>query len=134
MAGQLVVHRTQGLHRDLGAALQAMRAVHQHLGLDDRHQTGLLRQRRVAGQGVGVGVDAGRRRPPLADAEHRPPLGEARPSDAYSANRLPRPSSPSVTTSSGKPASGVVPRSTLMPGIMPRRSNSSGNGVPSSAR
>ncbi len=33
-------------------------ALHQHFRLDDRHNTGLLAERGIAGQGVGVGLDA----------------------------------------------------------------------------
>ena len=41
------------------------------------------------------------------------------PSSRYSTSRARRPSSPSVTSSSGDFASGVAPLSTLMPGMMP---------------
>ena len=39
-------------------ALDRVVAVHQHLGLDDRHDAGLLAQRRVPRQRVRVDVDA----------------------------------------------------------------------------
>jgi len=52
-------------------------AVHQHLGLDDRYQAGLLRQRGVAGQGVGIGRHAARARNAFTDAVDAAPLGEA---------------------------------------------------------
>ena len=60
-------------------------------------------------------------------------LAKRAPSAAYSASRSRSPSSPSVTSSPGAPASGFVPRSTLMPGRMPWRASSCGKGVPSSA-
>ncbi len=54
------------------------RPVHQHLGLDDRHDSRLLAERCVAGEGLGVGVDAVPGRGARADVDHRPPFGEAR--------------------------------------------------------
>ncbi len=76
-------------------------------------------------------VVVGRPSPIRITARH---LANRAPSAAYSASRSRSPSSPSVTTSSGKPASGLVPPSTLMPGRMPWRCNRSGIGVPSSVR
>jgi len=55
------------------------------------------------------------------------------PSSRYSTNRARRPSSPSVTSSSGDFASFVVPLSTLMPGMIPCASRISGNARPSDA-
>ncbi len=55
-----------------------MVAVHQHFRLHHRHQAALLAQRRVTGERVGVGLDAGARRDVVADVDHRAPLGEAR--------------------------------------------------------
>ena len=46
-------------------------------------------------------------------------LAKRAPSDWYSARRSRRPSRPSVTVSPSAPASGLAPRSTLMPGMMP---------------
>ncbi len=46
-------------------------------------------------------------------------LAKRAPSLRYSMSRSRRPSSPSVIVSPGKPARGLAPRSTLMPGIMP---------------
>jgi hypothetical protein len=47
--------RGQGVAGDLVAALDRVVAVHQHLGLDDRDQPGLLGEGGEAGQGLGVG-------------------------------------------------------------------------------
>ena len=58
-------------------------------------------------------------------------LANRAPRAAYSTSRSRSPSSPCVTTSSGDPASGVVPRSTLMPGTIPARLRTSAKGVPS---
>ena len=71
---------TRGQRRGghLVAALDRVVAVHQHLGLDDRDEPGLLRQRGEAGERLGVGVDAALGRDPVADGDDRPPLGEAR--------------------------------------------------------
>src|SRR5918992_1623 len=66
--------------RDLLRALDRMVAVHQHLGLDDRDDAGLLAERGVARQGVGVQLDRAPGGQGLArDRDHRSPLGEARP-------------------------------------------------------
>jgi hypothetical protein len=43
---------------DFAAALERVVAVHQHLGLDDRHQARFLAERGVARQCVRVGFDA----------------------------------------------------------------------------
>src|SRR5450830_2079954 len=75
-------------------------------------------------------VVVGRPSPIRMTARH---LANRAPSVAYSASRSRSPSSPSVMTSSGKPANGFVPPSTLMPGITPWRRSTSGNGVPSAA-
>ena len=63
---------------DLAAYIHSVNALHQHLRLDDGDQPGLLAQRSIARQRVGVGVDASATGRPLADGEHRTPLGEAR--------------------------------------------------------
>jgi hypothetical protein len=62
----------------VSASWRADRPVHQHLRLDDRHDAGLLAERGVAGERVGVGVDAVLRRDRRPDVDHRAPLGEAR--------------------------------------------------------
>ena len=72
-----VEHGAQGGLGHLGAAFDRMLAVHQHLGLDDRHQPGLLRQRGETGERLGVGMDAGGAGEVRADGNHRAPLGEA---------------------------------------------------------
>ena len=56
-----------------------MVAVHEHLGLDDPHQLGLLAQSRIARKGVGIRPDRVVARDVLAlDREDGSPLREAR--------------------------------------------------------
>ena len=63
--------------RDVVAGLDRVVAVHQHLGLDDRHEPGLLAERGVARERVRVRVEAGIGRDAVADRDHRAPLREA---------------------------------------------------------
>ena len=58
MQAERAEHDVLGRLGYAGAAFERMAAVHQHLGLDDGHQPGLLRQRGEAGERLGVGVDA----------------------------------------------------------------------------
>jgi len=53
-------------------------AVHQHLGLHDRDEAALLAQNSVAGQRVGVRLEAVLAWNARPDGNDRPPLGEAR--------------------------------------------------------
>jgi hypothetical protein len=55
-----------------------MAAIHQHLRLDDRNDARLLGQSGVTGERVCVHPDAVLARNPVADRDHRTPLGEAR--------------------------------------------------------
>jgi len=55
---ELVEDDVQRRLGDFVAALERVVAVHQHFGLDDRHQSRLLAERRVARQCVRVGFDA----------------------------------------------------------------------------
>ena len=55
---QLGVERLQGAAGGLRARLDRVVAVHQHLGLDDRDETRLLRERRITGERVRVHPDA----------------------------------------------------------------------------
>ena len=64
--------------RDLGAALDVVRAVHEHFRLDDRHDSGFLAQGRIARQRVGVGVNAEIARHVRIDIDDGAPLGELR--------------------------------------------------------
>ena len=68
---------------DIKAVVEAVAAVHQYLGLDDGHQSGLLAQRGVTCQCVGVGIQAGLRGRVVGDGDYRPPLGEARAQVSY---------------------------------------------------
>ena len=54
-----------------------MVAIHQHLRLDDWHQTRFLRERSKAGERMCVDVEAVGRRTVLGDIDHGAPLGEA---------------------------------------------------------
>ena len=106
--------------RHFFAALDRVRSVHQHFGLDDRHHVLLLAERGIARERVRVDLHAGRHsaahRSTSITARH---LANRAPIARYSSRRPRSPSSPSVMRSSGKPASGFAPRSTLMPGMIP---------------
>ena len=62
--------------RDNVAAIDVVAAVHQHLGLHDRHDAFLLAERCITREHVGVRHDAGVARDVGADVDHRAPLGE----------------------------------------------------------
>ena len=100
----------------LVAALDRVVGVHQHLGLDDRNESRLLAERRVAGERVRVRADAARRdgmpSPIVITARH---FAKRAPSPRYSSSRARRPSRPSVTFSPGKPAMVVRARVHLDP-------------------
>ena len=66
----------QGPLGHLLAALDGVIAVHQHLGLDDRHQALCLTDGGVARQRMRVGGDARPRRDVPPDSDHCAPLGE----------------------------------------------------------
>ena len=72
--------RTEGLAEHLVghrlAGLEGMRAVHEHFGLDDRHDALLLAERGIARQGMRVGLDAEAGGIARADVDDRAPLGE----------------------------------------------------------
>src|SRR5262249_35488123 len=59
-----------------------MVSVHQHLGLDDRHDVLGLAERSVAGERLRVGVDASIARDAWTDVDHRAPFGELGPEPA----------------------------------------------------
>lgn len=65
----------QGRLGHLGAALEGMSSVHEHLGLDDGHQAALLAEGGVAGQGVGVRRQARPGGPALVAASSSGPRG-----------------------------------------------------------
>ena len=74
---ELLEDEVQGARRHLVAALDAVVRVHEHLGLDDRDDPGLLRERGVACERVGVHMEAGVGRDAVADRDHRAPLAES---------------------------------------------------------
>ena len=78
MGDHLLVQRVQRAPGGLLARGDRVVAVHQDLGLDDRHDVGLLAQGRVARHRVGVRVDREIGRGALADDDRRAPLREAR--------------------------------------------------------
>ena len=71
-----LVHGVQGPLGDLLATLNSVIAIHQHLRLDDGHQTRFLTNRRVARQRVCIGGDAGGTGDVRANVDHRAPLGK----------------------------------------------------------
>ena len=50
--------------------------VHEHFRFHDGNQPRLLTDARIAGQGMGVGLDAGPAGKPLSDRDDRAPLGK----------------------------------------------------------
>jgi hypothetical protein len=133
LAVELVEQRDERGLRDVEAAIDVVVAVHQHLGLDDRHDPRLLAERGVAGERVGIGVDAIGARDVLADVDDRAPLGEAGAELVIFGSRSRRPSRPSVIFSPGAAARSLAPVSTLMPGTAPASAISLTSGVPSAA-
>ena len=86
LAIELLELRLEHRLGDLEAAVDVVIAVHQHLGLDDRHDLRRLAERGVARQRMGVGVDRGVARDARADVDHRAPFRErARPARNISA-------------------------------------------------
>ena len=76
---ELEEDHAENLFRHLPAALQGVLAFHERFGFHDRNQTGLLAQRRVAGQGMRVGFHATWAGKAVCDGQHRAPLGETSP-------------------------------------------------------
>src|SRR5215203_6138138 len=74
---ELLVDLLQHPFGDLGAGGDVVRAVHEHLGLDDRHDVRLPAQGGVARERVRIGEDAGVARLSLADVDDGAPLREA---------------------------------------------------------
>ena len=119
---------------DLVAAVDVVVAVHQHFRLDDRHDLRGLAQRGIARQRMGVGVDRGHGSGcRCADVDHRAPFGEARAVLVIFRQPLGEPVEAAVMSSPGQSGSGLVPSSTLMPGMAPACSISLTSGVPSLA-
>src|SRR5262249_57772402 len=75
---QLLIRRLERADGRVVTDLDRVVAVHQDLRLDDRYETGLLADCRVAGERVGVRPDAAPRRDAVADRDHCAPLGKAR--------------------------------------------------------
>ena len=71
-----VEDRSQGLFRGPVADIDVIVGIHQHFRFHHGHDAGLLAQRRVAGQGMGVGFDTPVGRDMVADGDHGAPLGE----------------------------------------------------------
>ena len=79
LAVELLEDEVERARRHLVAALDRVVGVHQHLGLDDRDDPRLLRERGVTRERVRVHVEARVGRDPVPDRDHRAPLAEARP-------------------------------------------------------
>ena len=75
---ELVERPLQRARRHVVAALDRVVGVHEHLGLDDRHDPRLLAEPGVACESVCVGADACDGRDPLTDRDDSTPLREAR--------------------------------------------------------
>src|SRR5215475_979051 len=103
--------------------------VHQHFRLDDRHQTLLLAERCITAEGLCIDFHADLARELIFDQNYARHLAKRAPNSRYSWSRSRSPSSPSVTFSSGHPASGLAPVSTLIPGMMPSRAIASASGT-----
>ena len=96
LGDELSKNGVQGSFRHLGAALHGVVAVHQHFGLDDRHQAGLLAERGIESEDEGIGLEASLAGNAVADGDDGAPLGESgHPVFTYSARRSRSPSSPS---------------------------------------
>jgi hypothetical protein len=95
-----------------------MRAIHKHFRLDDRYELLLLTKSGVARERMRAltHAEVGSASVIRMTARH---FAKRAPMDRYSDRRFRKPSSPSVTVSSGEPASGFAPVSTLMPGTTP---------------
>jgi len=79
---ELAIQRVQGPAGGVLARREIVVAVHQDLGLDDRHDVGLLAQGRVARHRVRVRIDGEGGRGVGADDDRRTPLGEPGPESA----------------------------------------------------
>src|SRR5262249_59437686 len=75
---ELLVRRLERSCGRVVTDLDRVVAIHQDLRLDDRDEPGLLADRRVARERVGVRADATPGRDTVADRDHRSPLGKAR--------------------------------------------------------
>ena len=118
---------------DLEAAVDVVVAVHQHLGFDDRHDLRRLAERGIARQRMRIGVDAVCGRDAGADVDHGAPFGEARALLVIfrqPVGELVEADGDELARAAG---SGLVPSSTLMPGIEPAFLMMSTSGVPSLA-
>ena len=108
-------------------------AVPEDFRFDDRCKPRLLAQGGISRERMSVRLDAVGRGDPIADGDDCTPLGEARSQCDVLRQPLLSPSRPSVIFSPGNSARALTPRSTLIPGTIPRRERISGKGVPSEA-
>jgi hypothetical protein len=72
-----LVARSEDHLRDVGAAVDVVRAINKDLGLDDRHQPVLLADDGVASEALRIQINGELRRLVGADLEDGAPLGEA---------------------------------------------------------
>ncbi len=75
---QFAEHRSQHFVRNFATLLQRMVTIHDDLRFDNRDETCLLAQRRIASQSMGIGFNAAPTRDPIADRNHCAPFGKAR--------------------------------------------------------
>src|SRR6266536_273098 len=78
MLMQSVKHAFQRLLRDFEMPFNRVRAIHEHLRFDDRHQIRFLTERRVTRQRFAVRLYACGRGDFLANCDHCAPFGKAR--------------------------------------------------------
>src|SRR6185369_18058341 len=74
---QLLEDAGERIARHFLTALDAVIAVHQHFGLDDRDDVRFLAERRITCERMSVGVDRKLRREAGADVDNSAPLREA---------------------------------------------------------
>jgi hypothetical protein len=109
MREERMKHRMKDIPGDFLATLDRVRPVHEHFGLHDRYEFLLLTQSGIPAQRLCIRAHASKAWQTLGDMNH----------GRHFVKRAPlRPSSPSVIVSSGNPAKGFAPVSTLMPGTM----------------
>ncbi len=111
------LQRPAGHFLAAGEVMRAGFAIHQHFGFDDRYDLRLLAKRGVAGQRMGVGLHGAKGRQLVGDGDDAPPLGEAGAGVIIFRQAVSEAVEALGDGFTGKPAIGLAPVSTLMPGI-----------------
>ena len=130
---ELGEHRAKRPPCHVVAGLDRVVAVHQHLGLDDRHDARLLAERRVPREGVRVRVEACVGRDAVPDRDHGAPLREARAELVVLLEPRAQAVEPLGDLLAGEARHVVRARVDLDPRDDALAASSSANGVPSSA-